>query len=117
MIELHPEAVRAYREHLKTLAAVMGDAITDADPDVIEAFRGLVEGVIVTPGARYEPPLVEIRGRLAALTGQAIAPAGRYRAGVALELVAEVRFNRDNHILLGRLRALSKVNGKNKRGA
>jgi DNA invertase Pin-like site-specific DNA recombinase len=99
VIELHPEAVRAYREHLKTLAAVMGDAIADADPDVIEAFRGLVEGVIVTPGGRYEPPLVEIRGRLAALTGQAIAPAGRYRAGVALELVAEGRCSHQRHIV------------------
>ncbi len=90
IVELHPEAVEAYRKAVQSLSTVLRDAIEDEDQDVIAAFRALVDSVVVTPGARYEAPIVEIKGRLAALTGAPIAPSGRYRrAGVALEVVAE----------------------------
>ncbi|KZE34150.1 recombinase family protein, partial [Chelatococcus daeguensis] len=90
IVELHPEAVEAYRKAVQSLSTVLRDAIEDEDQDVIAAFRALVDSVVITPGARYEAPIVEIRGRLAALTGAPIAPSGRYRrAGVALEVVAE----------------------------
>ena len=88
VIELHPEAVATYRRDLENLSAALADGGTD--PELRKSFLALVERVIVTVGEPYQPPTVEIIGRLAALLGKDIAPNGpaRGRRNVGVALVA-----------------------------
>jgi site-specific DNA recombinase len=67
VVELHPEAVAAFHRAIDTLAQRLGEG-NPADAGLRDAFRVLVEGVIVHPAERGQVD-VEIRGRLSALTG------------------------------------------------
>jgi site-specific DNA recombinase len=69
VIELHPQAVRRFKENVEALADIL--ATKDALPDLelIGTFRSLVESVIVRPRQAGEEYEVSIRGYLASLMG------------------------------------------------
>ena len=73
VLTLHPGAINAYGRTLDDLATALASSAGSGDPEVINKFRALVQAVIVTPldkatshAVRVE---IEIKGRLAALTG------------------------------------------------
>lgn len=88
VVELHPEAVNAYRQDLETLGDALAEAVEEHDQDVLASLRRLIDSVVVTAGERYKPANVEIRGRLAAITGSAFAPNGKAEPDDAYLLVA-----------------------------
>jgi chromosome segregation ATPase len=63
-IELHPQAIEAYKRDISALASRL-NRLQEADPAALEPFRRLVERVIVLPG---HPTEIEVKGRLGALT-------------------------------------------------
>ena len=93
-IRIDRAALRRYAAALRDLPKVLDDVTTEQDMAVIEPIRDLISSVIVTPGQAYQPPAVEIRGRLAALIEQG--------PDVVLRVVAEEDFNRGKHIVLAR---------------
>lgn len=91
VVALHPKALEAYQRDLFFLSRQL-EAVLDDNDKARTAFHALVESVVVSIQGRYEPPLVEVRGRLAALLGADLAP------NVALGLVAGGRSDRESNI-------------------
>jgi site-specific DNA recombinase len=67
IIAMHPQAVTRFRENIEELAVIV--ARNQADAELAEPFRALVERVIVKPRKAGDPYEVEIMGHLAAVTG------------------------------------------------
>jgi site-specific DNA recombinase len=70
-LDLHPEAVRAYKEVLDTLHAALASQATAKDEELMKSIRDLLKAVIVHPTLPDAPMHVELFGNLAALTGDA----------------------------------------------
>jgi site-specific DNA recombinase len=85
VITLHPTAIERYRGQIEQLEDVLARGAASGDDELIRPFRALVAAVIVRP---IEPRgfELEIRGRLAALTGSNAFPNG---ALGATKMVAE----------------------------
>jgi DNA invertase Pin-like site-specific DNA recombinase len=66
--ELHPAAVTRYLSAVEDLAATLSRRMVKGDEDVASALRELIAAVIVHPAEKDEPR-IEVRGRLAQLTG------------------------------------------------
>lgn len=68
VVELHPQAVKRFKENVEELADILS---TDgaADPTQVATFRSLVEAVVVLPRQAGGQHQVQIKGRLAALMG------------------------------------------------
>jgi site-specific DNA recombinase len=101
VVELHPEAVNAYRADLETLGDALAEAVEAHDQDVLASLRRLIDSVIVTAGEKYQPAIVEIRGRLAAITGSAFVPNGKAEPDDAYPVVAGGRVGRESIIVRG----------------
>ena len=70
-LDLHPEAVRAYKEVLDTLHAALASQATAKNEELMKSIRDLLKAVIVHPTLPDAPMHVELFGNLAALTGDA----------------------------------------------
>ena len=69
VIELHPQAVRRFKENIEALAEILTTKNGFPDLDLISTFRSLVEGVTVHPRKAGDEYKVNIRGYLASLIG------------------------------------------------
>jgi hypothetical protein len=67
-IELHPAAVKRYLAAVEDLAGTLSRRTVNGNEEVASALRELIVGVIVHPASKDEPR-IEVRGRLAQLTG------------------------------------------------
>jgi site-specific DNA recombinase len=65
--ELHPAAVTRYLAAVEDLAGTLSRRTVSGDEDVASALRELISAVIVHPVGK--DPRIEVRGRLAQLTG------------------------------------------------
>jgi hypothetical protein len=72
IIELHPKAIERYLDVVQNLAASLSCRVVGGDEQIASALRELVEAVVVHPG--HGEPELEIRGRLAAPTGDPLFP-------------------------------------------
>jgi hypothetical protein len=68
VVELHPAAVKRYLAAVEDLAGTLSCRMVDGGEDVATALRELVTAVVIHPTGKDEPR-IEVRGRLAALTG------------------------------------------------
>ena len=66
--ELHPAAVARYLAAVEDLAGTLSRRMVKGDEEVASALRELIAAVIVHPADKDEPR-IEVRGRLAQLTG------------------------------------------------
>ena len=66
--ELHPTALTCYLAAVEDLAGTLSRRMVKGDEDVASALRELIAAVIVHPAEKDEPR-IEVRGRLAQLTG------------------------------------------------
>lgn len=85
VVALHPAALEAYRRDLYALSRRIGEALSDHSDETRRAFHALVSDVIVTVNDPFEPATVEVRGRLSAILGHAVAPSTGVVAVVAGE--------------------------------
>ncbi|WP_291979651.1 recombinase family protein [Chelatococcus sp.] len=85
VIALHPGVLSRYGQHLDDLAASLATSLRD-DEAGLEAFRSLVDSVVVQPSRPGENLTVDIKGRLSALLERDVFPSVRV-AGV--QMVAE----------------------------
>ena len=69
VVELHPQAVKRFRENLEALAIIVASKGDLPDLEISNTFRALVEGVVVQPRKAGEEYQVNIRGYLASLMG------------------------------------------------
>jgi site-specific DNA recombinase len=83
VIELHPQAIAHYSSNVTILASRLNTAAMERDDEVIKAFRDLIEAIVVLPRGSGKETVIEVRGRLAALTGAPIQPAGKLVVGSA----------------------------------
>ena len=74
VLTLHPGAVERYGAALERLSARLADIEPRHDAEVLEALREIVAEVRITPGEGTA--VVEVFGRLAALTGGQVDPVG-----------------------------------------
>jgi site-specific DNA recombinase len=75
IVALHPTALARYLAAVDDLAGAIAAKSIDPTRESPKAFRDLIECVIVHPAAnKDEPPGLEIKGRLAALTGADLFP-------------------------------------------
>jgi site-specific DNA recombinase len=81
VIELHPQAIAHYSSNVTVLASRLNTAAMERDAEVINAFRALIDAIVVLPRHAGEDTVIEVRGRLAALTGAPIQPAGKLVVG------------------------------------
>jgi site-specific DNA recombinase len=87
---LYPNLPELYRRKVEVLEAALRGPATAAA--AAEALRGLIEAILIFPGARRGEVSVELRGDLAAFTrldegGDAARPAGNGRSGVLCGIV------------------------------
>jgi hypothetical protein len=76
IISLHPATLDRYTETVETLAARLAEhaeAEDDRGP-LVESFRALVQSVTVHANGRREGFHIEVKGKLAALTGGDVFP-------------------------------------------
>jgi site-specific DNA recombinase len=92
VVALHPGAINRYLAVVDDLATVLSHRLVDGNEEIAKALRELVISVTVTP-AEKGPPRIEVKGRLAALTGADVFPHGR----VVNALVAEEGFDPPTH--------------------
>jgi DNA invertase Pin-like site-specific DNA recombinase len=81
VVELHPQAITHYASNVTVLANRLNTAAMERDTEVINAFRDLIRAIVVLPRVPGEETVIEVRGRLAALTGAPIQPAGKLVVG------------------------------------
>jgi site-specific DNA recombinase len=84
-VELHPTAIRGFRQNLEQISAA-GNQIA---PQIAASFRELVDSVVVLPRGPGEPYRLETRGRLASLIGGPSGAAGTSKA-MSAKLVVPV---------------------------
>lgn len=77
-IALHPQAVERYRQDITALAKALPNAI---DAGAGEAFRSLVQSVIVRPAPVGAQPVFEVVGILSRLIGHDVFPSTRLVGG------------------------------------
>ena len=68
-IELHPAALKRYLQTVEELRGLVERNMSAGDGDTARVLRELVESVIVHPPKTRAKTDIEIKGRLAALTG------------------------------------------------
>ncbi|MQX28863.1 recombinase family protein [Sinorhizobium meliloti] len=83
VIELHPQAVKRFRENVEQLADVVATKTGTVDVGAVSAFRQLVAAVIVHPREKGEPYTIQIKGYLSSLIDSTLS---------AISLVAEEGF-------------------------
>ena len=91
VVALHPKAVETYLDQVRDLAATLRRRTVEGGEDVAQALRDVVEAVDIHPQGR-EAPRIEVRGRLAALTGEPIPPHGECKDPSLITLVAGARY-------------------------
>ncbi|MDX0232906.1 recombinase family protein [Sinorhizobium meliloti] len=67
VIELHPQAVKRFRENVEHLADIVATKTGTVDVGAASAFRHLVAAVIVHPRGKGEPYTIQIKGYLSSL--------------------------------------------------
>lgn len=77
-IALHPQAVERYRQDIAALAKALPNAV---DAGAGEAFRSLVQSVIVRPPPAGAQPVLEVVGSLSRLIGHDVFPSTRMVGG------------------------------------
>ena len=92
IVALHPRAINRYLAVTDDLATALSHRLVDGNEEIAKTLRELVISVTVTP-AEKGPPGIEVKGRLAALTGADVFPHGR----VVNALVAEEGFEPPTH--------------------
>ena len=72
-VDLHPGALKKYRDAVDSLHDLLGkESVAAGHEHLIDAFQDLVHSVIVHPTPKGSPVCVEIFGQLSALTGEPI---------------------------------------------
>lgn len=66
-IELHPATIRRHFLDVQQFRAMVADATVNKDDAKADTIRRLIGEVVVTPGAAYKPPSIEIKGRIGTL--------------------------------------------------
>ena len=75
VVSLHPRVVDAYRANIETLhKALSADVI---DPEVVSAFRNVIDCIVIQPTGYRRPYVVDAYGRLAAIMGVDLFPTAR----------------------------------------
>ena len=67
---LHPEIARIYRTKVTELAKALQQS--DSRSEAIEALRGLVDAIVLTPDQAGETLQIELKGNLAAMLGATV---------------------------------------------
>ena len=68
-VELHPAAMKCYLQSVEELHGLVERNMSGGDGETARVLRELVERVVVHPPKLGKEPTVEVKGRLAALTG------------------------------------------------
>jgi site-specific DNA recombinase len=76
VVTLHPGAVKRYLEIVDDLATSLLQRTVSVDEGIASALRELISCVTITP-AEKGPPIIDITGRLAVLTGTDLFPTSR----------------------------------------
>jgi DNA invertase Pin-like site-specific DNA recombinase len=76
VVTLHPGAVKRYLEIVDDLATSLPRRTVSGDEGIAAALRELISCVTITP-AEKGPPIIDITGRLAVLTGTDLFPSSR----------------------------------------
>jgi hypothetical protein len=75
VVILLPHVIDAYRENIETLhKALTADVI---DPEVVSAFRNVLDCLVVQPTGYRKPYVVDAYGRLSAIMGVTLFPTAR----------------------------------------
>ena len=83
-VELHPAAMKHYLQTVEELRGLVERNMSAGDGDTARVLRELVERVVVHPSQPGGAPTVEVKGRLAALTGLPDVLLRRVSGGVAV---------------------------------
>lgn len=70
----HPAALETYARDLGALAKGLGEAFADGDAAAVDAFRSLVDHVVVEPSKAGDRVSVTVQGRLALLLDHDLFP-------------------------------------------
>jgi site-specific DNA recombinase len=68
VVELHPETVARYLASIDDLSATLSRRMVEGGEELARALRDLIVAVVIHPAGRADPR-IEVRGRLAQLTG------------------------------------------------
>lgn len=101
--ELHPAAVTRYLAAVEDLSGTLSRRTVSGDEDVVSALRELITAVIVH-SADKEEPRIEVRGRLAQLTG---APELFPQQKIPPTVVAGARYQLNAPAPIGRFRLVA----------
>jgi site-specific DNA recombinase len=75
VVSLHPQVIDTYRQNVEQLhRALTNDSV---DPEVVTAFRNLLECIVVEPTEYRKPYVVRAYGRLSAIMGVTLFPTAR----------------------------------------
>jgi site-specific DNA recombinase len=77
VVTLHPHVLDAYRENIEKLHTALTGSADVVDPEIIAAFRNVMDSIVVVPTAYREPYMVDAYGRLSAIMGTDLFPTRR----------------------------------------
>jgi hypothetical protein len=75
VITLHPQVIETYRQNVEKLHEAL--TAETVDPEVVTAFRNLLDCIVVQPTGYRQPYVVDAYGRLSAIMGANLFPTGR----------------------------------------
>jgi site-specific DNA recombinase len=83
VITLHPHVIEAYRQNVEKLHETL--TAKTVDPEVVSAFRNLLDCVVVQPTGYRQPYVVDAYGRLSAIMGVNLFPTVRSSQEILVE--------------------------------
>jgi site-specific DNA recombinase len=75
VVTLHPQVIDTYVETIETMAAALKQ--DDISPEVVGAFKNLMDSIVVQPTGYRQPYVVDAYGRLSAIMGVDLFPKTR----------------------------------------
>jgi hypothetical protein len=83
VITLHPNVIDAYRQNVEKLHEAL--TAKTVDPEVVSAFRNLLDCIVVQPTGYRQPYVVDAYGRLSAIMGVNLFPTARSSQEILVE--------------------------------